>query len=201
MSTNIAEPGFDPGTFGLWAQHANHCATPLLLKTWICSIYVGIEGIRKEGRKQEQKGTESMKRTAKKERSWTGGSMKKHWVLLAMPPLQNVGTVDWSWCVGLKTQRPLGSALYTKAEHQTKANKPATQQKQQTHNSQKTTNPQNQQIHSPTKKTSNSQKPANTKAKYTPKPASTQKTTNTQQKQQAHKTNKHKSKTHTKAWF
>ena len=32
VSTNIAEPGFNPGTFGLWAQHANHCATPLLLK-------------------------------------------------------------------------------------------------------------------------------------------------------------------------
>ena len=31
LSTNIAEPSFDPGTFGLWAQHANHCATPLLL--------------------------------------------------------------------------------------------------------------------------------------------------------------------------
>ena len=30
LSTNIAEPGFDPGTFGLWAQHTNHCATPLL---------------------------------------------------------------------------------------------------------------------------------------------------------------------------
>ena len=26
---NIAERGFDPRTFGLWAQHANHCATPL----------------------------------------------------------------------------------------------------------------------------------------------------------------------------
>ncbi len=25
----IAERGFDPRTFGLWAQHANHCATPL----------------------------------------------------------------------------------------------------------------------------------------------------------------------------
>ena len=32
VSTNVAERGFDPGTFGLWAQHANHCATPLLLK-------------------------------------------------------------------------------------------------------------------------------------------------------------------------
>ena len=32
VSTNIAEPGFDPGTFGLRAQHANHCATPLQLK-------------------------------------------------------------------------------------------------------------------------------------------------------------------------
>ena len=26
----VAEPGFDPGTFGLWAQHADHCATPLM---------------------------------------------------------------------------------------------------------------------------------------------------------------------------
>jgi len=23
----ISKPGFDPGTFGLWAQHASHCAT------------------------------------------------------------------------------------------------------------------------------------------------------------------------------
>ena len=30
----IAEPGFDPGTFGLWAQHANHCATPLMVSAW-----------------------------------------------------------------------------------------------------------------------------------------------------------------------
>ena len=29
MSACIAEPGFNPGTFGLWAQHASHCATPL----------------------------------------------------------------------------------------------------------------------------------------------------------------------------
>ena len=27
----VAEPGFDPGTFGLWAQHASHCTTPLHL--------------------------------------------------------------------------------------------------------------------------------------------------------------------------
>ena len=27
---NLAERGFDPRTFGLWAQHANHCATPLM---------------------------------------------------------------------------------------------------------------------------------------------------------------------------
>ena len=61
------QSGFNPGTFGLWAQHANHCATPLLLKSWIFfQFYVGIEGSRKEGRKQEQKGTESMKWTAKK---------------------------------------------------------------------------------------------------------------------------------------
>jgi hypothetical protein len=26
----MPERGFDPRTFGLWAQHANHCATPLL---------------------------------------------------------------------------------------------------------------------------------------------------------------------------
>ena len=30
----IAEPGFNPGTFGLWAQHANHCATPLVVSAW-----------------------------------------------------------------------------------------------------------------------------------------------------------------------
>ena len=29
MGACIAEPGFDPGTFGLWARHASHCATPL----------------------------------------------------------------------------------------------------------------------------------------------------------------------------
>ena len=61
VSTNIAEPGFNPGTFGLWAQHANHCATPLLLKmVKKLSHNVPSDGIRKEGRKQEQKGTESM---------------------------------------------------------------------------------------------------------------------------------------------
>ena len=27
----IAERGFDPRTFGLWAQHASHCATPLVI--------------------------------------------------------------------------------------------------------------------------------------------------------------------------
>ena len=139
-----------------------------------------------------------MKWTARKERSWTGGSMKKHWVLLAMPPLQNVGTVDWSWCVGLKTQRPLGSALYTKAEHQTKANKPATQQKQQTHNLQKTTNPQNQQIHSPTKnqqqpETSKHKSKIHTKAsKHTKNNKHTTKTTSTQN-QQTQKQNTHQS--------
>ena len=26
----IAKPGFDPGTFGLWAQHGNHCAISLV---------------------------------------------------------------------------------------------------------------------------------------------------------------------------
>ena len=124
--------------------------------------------------------------------------MKKHWVLLAMPPLQNVGTVDWSWCVGLKTQRPLGSALYTKAEHQTKANKPATQQKQQTHNSQKTTNPQNQQIHRPTKnqqqpETSKHKSKIHTKAsKHTKNNKHTTKTTSTQN-QQTQKQNTHQS--------
>ena len=90
-------------------------------------------------------------RSKKEQKAWSGQqkrkgaeqveAWKKHWVLLAMPPLQNVGTVDWSWCVGLIAQRPLGSAMYTKAEHQTKANKPATQQKQQTHNSQKNNEP------------------------------------------------------------
>ena len=30
VSTNIAKLGSDPGTFGVWAQHANRCATPLL---------------------------------------------------------------------------------------------------------------------------------------------------------------------------
>ena len=106
--------------------------------------------------------------------------MKKHRVLLAMPPLQNVGTVDWSWCVGLKTQRPLGSALYTKAEHQ---------KKQQTHNSQKTTNPQNQQIHSPTKnqqqpETSKHKSKIHTKAsKHTKNNKHTTKTTSTQNQQ------------------
>ena len=29
MSACIAEPGLDPRAFGLWAQHASHCATPL----------------------------------------------------------------------------------------------------------------------------------------------------------------------------
>ena len=29
MFKQLAERGFDPRTFGLWAQHANHCATPL----------------------------------------------------------------------------------------------------------------------------------------------------------------------------
>ena len=29
-NAKVAEPGFDPGTFGLWAQHAEHCATPLM---------------------------------------------------------------------------------------------------------------------------------------------------------------------------
>ena len=108
--------------------------------------------------------------------------MKKHWVLLAMPPLQNVGTVDWSWCVGLKTQRPLGSALYTKAEHQTKANKPATQNKNNKHTTHKKQRTHKTNKYTALQKTSNSQKPANTKAKYTPKPASTQKTTNTKAK-------------------
>ena len=28
---NVAERGFDPRTFGLLAQHAKHCATPLIL--------------------------------------------------------------------------------------------------------------------------------------------------------------------------
>ena len=28
---SLAEPGFDPGPFGLWAQHASHCAIPLKL--------------------------------------------------------------------------------------------------------------------------------------------------------------------------
>ena len=32
-SSVIAERGFDPRTFGLWAQHANHCATPLDVQT------------------------------------------------------------------------------------------------------------------------------------------------------------------------
>ena len=30
----IAQPGFDPGTFGLWAQHANRCTTPLMVSAW-----------------------------------------------------------------------------------------------------------------------------------------------------------------------
>ena len=25
---NLVSPGIDPGTFGLWAQHASHCASP-----------------------------------------------------------------------------------------------------------------------------------------------------------------------------
>ena len=29
-NAKVAEPGFDPGTFGIWAQHADHCATPLM---------------------------------------------------------------------------------------------------------------------------------------------------------------------------
>ena len=29
MSACIAEPGFDPRTFGFWPQHASNCATPL----------------------------------------------------------------------------------------------------------------------------------------------------------------------------
>ena len=43
----------------------------------------------------------AVKWKAKKERNWAGGGMKKRWVLLAMPPLQNVGTVDWSWCASV----------------------------------------------------------------------------------------------------
>ena len=33
QQTKVAERGFDPRTFGLWAQHANHCATPLDVQT------------------------------------------------------------------------------------------------------------------------------------------------------------------------
>ena len=43
----------------------------------------------------------AVKWKAKKERNCAGGSMKKRWVLLAMPPLQNVGAVDWSWCASV----------------------------------------------------------------------------------------------------
>ena len=32
----IAKHGFDPRTFGLWAQHANHCATSLIFLLIIC---------------------------------------------------------------------------------------------------------------------------------------------------------------------
>ena len=31
VGIKIAERGFDPRTFGLWAQHASHCATPLVI--------------------------------------------------------------------------------------------------------------------------------------------------------------------------
>ena len=34
----IAERGFDPRTFGLWAQHASHCATPLGANDFMCIL-------------------------------------------------------------------------------------------------------------------------------------------------------------------
>ena len=110
-----------------------------------------------------------------------------------MPPLQNVGTVDWSWCVGLKTQRPLGSALYTKAEHQTKANKPATQPK--------TTNTQLTKNNEPTKPTNTQpyKKPATARNQQTQK-QNTHQSQQTHKKQQTHnKNNKHTKPTNTKA--
>ena len=35
---DLAERGFDPRTFGLWAQHASHCATPLLKNIAIAKL-------------------------------------------------------------------------------------------------------------------------------------------------------------------
>ena len=36
----IAKPGFDPGTFGLWAQHASHCATSLFFIPRMKKAYI-----------------------------------------------------------------------------------------------------------------------------------------------------------------
>ena len=74
VGTNIA----DPGIFGLWAQHANHCATPLLVKGNIfsiqCSNWWDQERRQETGTKRQGDG-ESLKWTAKKR---ICGSMKKN---------------------------------------------------------------------------------------------------------------------------
>ena len=119
--------------------------------------------------------------------------MKKHWVLLAMPPLQNVGTVDWSWCVGLITQRPLGSAMYTKST--------TPNQRQQTRNPTKTTNTQLTKNNEPTKPTNTQpyKKPATARNQQTQK-QNTHQSQQTHKKQQTHnKNNKHTKPTNTKA--
>lgn len=38
LGTYLASLGFDPRTAGLWAQHANHCATMLLILDSLVSL-------------------------------------------------------------------------------------------------------------------------------------------------------------------
>ena len=38
----LAERGFDPRTFGFWAQHASHCATPLIIAADAREILAGL---------------------------------------------------------------------------------------------------------------------------------------------------------------
>ena len=35
LQNNLAERGFGPQTFGIWAQHVNHCATVLYSACWV----------------------------------------------------------------------------------------------------------------------------------------------------------------------
>lgn len=40
---NLAEGGFDPPTFGLWAQHANRCATLLRISSNVLVAHTNLK--------------------------------------------------------------------------------------------------------------------------------------------------------------